>query len=247
AQQREEAAAPPYVAKALSGTNQAARTARDDAVLLTARAHATADPAERTALERHATEAVERAAVLEHRVASLTVADTARAVWWVRNAVTRDYAERATSELVARGIDPHSAENTITVADWFHAHRAERIDSEPHQVVTETDVDEFTVERASLVIDPGSAETNVPDIRELASLQPPTFDNDDDWDHVARVSETRDALDRAHRALLEDAARRDWEAQREVEYRSLHAPPSHTTDSHRADADTRAHDPILEY
>ncbi|MGH3922505.1 MAG: hypothetical protein ACRDTT_06485, partial [Pseudonocardiaceae bacterium] len=52
AQQREEAAAPPYVAKALSGTNQAARSAGDDAVLLTARAHATADTAVRAALER---------------------------------------------------------------------------------------------------------------------------------------------------------------------------------------------------
>ncbi|MGH8573990.1 MAG: hypothetical protein ACREX8_15665, partial [Gammaproteobacteria bacterium] len=103
------------------------------------------------------------------------MADTERAVWWVRNAVTRDYAQRATSELAARGIDPHSTENTITVAEWFQTHRAERTESEPHQVVTETDVDEFTVERAGLVVDPASAETNVPDIREIASIRPPTF------------------------------------------------------------------------
>ncbi|MGH3922504.1 MAG: hypothetical protein ACRDTT_06480 [Pseudonocardiaceae bacterium] len=182
---------------------------------------------------------------MEQRIATLTVADTARARWWVRNAVTRDYAERATAELAARGIDPHSAENTVTVAEWFHAHRGERLESEPYQVVTETDVDEFPVERASLVIDPGSVETNVPDIREIASIQSPTFDNDD-WDHVASVDETRDALDRAYRALLEGTARRDWEARREVEDRSLHAPPSHATDSDWADADTGTHDPVLE-
>ncbi|MGH8573991.1 MAG: MobF family relaxase, partial [Gammaproteobacteria bacterium] len=67
AQQREEAAAPPYVAKALSGTNQAARTARDAAVLLTARAQPIADTTERAALERQAAEAVGRATVLEQR------------------------------------------------------------------------------------------------------------------------------------------------------------------------------------
>ncbi|MGH3925743.1 MAG: hypothetical protein ACRDTT_23270, partial [Pseudonocardiaceae bacterium] len=245
-QQREEAAAPPYVAKALSGTNQAARTARDAAVLLTARAQPIADTTERAALERQAAEAVGRATVLEQRATKLTVADTERAVWWVRNAVTRDYAQRATSELAARGIDPHSTENTITVAEWFQTHRAERTESEPHQVVTETDVDEFTVERAGLVVDPASAETNVPDIREIASIRPPTFENDDDWEHIASVSETRDALDRAHRALLEGNARHDWESRREAEDQSLHATPWHAADTDRADADTRDHDRVLD-
>ncbi|MGH3777967.1 MAG: MobF family relaxase [Pseudonocardiaceae bacterium] len=246
AQQREEAAAPPYVAKALSGTNQAARTARDDAVLLTARAQAIADTTERAEFKRQAAEAAGRATVLEQRATKLTVADTERAVWWVRNAVTRDYAQRATAELAARGIDPHSTENTITIAEWFQAHRAERTESEPDQVVTETDVDEFTVERAGLVVDPASAETNVPDIRDIASIQPPTFENDDDWKHIASVSETRDALDRAGRALLERNARHDWEAQREAEDRSLQATPWHATSSNRAAADTRDHDPVLD-
>ncbi|MGH8571421.1 MAG: MobF family relaxase, partial [Gammaproteobacteria bacterium] len=249
AYQREKAWAPPYVAKTLAGTNQAAQAARDDAVVLTSRAQAATDIADRAEFERQATEAAGRATVLEQRAAQLSMTDTQRATWWVRTAVTRDLAERARSELASRGIDPDRVEDPVTVTEWFAAHRAEQAESEPHRIATDADID-TTAEDRDAVLDGAdsefTAETNVPDIREIASIEPPTFENLDDWERVADVHETRDALDRARRALLEDDARRGWEAQREQEDRSLRSPQWQAADQARADADARDHEPVLE-
>ncbi|MGH8571352.1 MAG: hypothetical protein ACREX8_02090, partial [Gammaproteobacteria bacterium] len=247
AYQREKTWAPPYVAKTLSGTNQAAHTARDDAVLLTSRAQAATGAAERAELQHQATEAAKRAAVLEHRAAKLDMADTERATWWIRTAVTRDLAERARLELASRGINPDHLANPATVPDWLAAHRAEQAESEPHRIATEADVDDLAAERADLADQPAtSAETNVPDIREIASIQPPAFENDDDWERAADVNETTDALDLARRALLEDTARRQSEAQREQDDRSLQPAQWQAADQARANTHAKDQEPVLE-
>ncbi|MGH3963017.1 MAG: AAA family ATPase [Pseudonocardiaceae bacterium] len=231
AQQREEAWAPPYVAADLSGATQALESVRGDAVLLGQRARIATDTAQRTELKHRAMVATERAAVLQQQVAALDDADTTRAQWYVRNAVTRDLAERARLELACRGIDPDHSEVTVTAQEFLAAQRAACAESERHQTITAADIDEIAAERAAHDTDmdlTGVAETNVPDIREIASIEPPAKQNLDDWERVPDTDQTRDNIERARRALLEDNARRSWEAQRETENSTTLSTQDHT-------------------
>jgi hypothetical protein len=66
---REETWAPPYVARDLSGTTQAAERARDEAALLSLRAQHAPDPAEAGELAERAAAAEQRAADLDQRAA----------------------------------------------------------------------------------------------------------------------------------------------------------------------------------
>lgn len=216
--QREQAWAPPYVAKDLAGTSRAAQDARTAAELLTHQAQITLDEAERVELERQAAQASQRAQELARRVAALDAADIARAQWFVRTAATREAGELARLELASRGIDPDSTDDVVTAEQWLAAHRAELADSEPHQLITDADLDEF--DHADYLSDPelaSAAETCVPDVREIAAIEVPPAPNIEDWDHVADVDTAKDAVDRAHRSLVEHRNRETWEAQQTVE------------------------------
>lgn len=245
--EREDAWAPPYVARDLSGTTQAAQHARDEAVLLSLRTDAATTADERDELERRATAAADRAALLEQRAAQLDAADTARAQWYIATMVTRETAHRARLELASRGIDPDHPPEAVTAQDWLAAHRAERAESEPHRAVTEADIDDLTLDRAAALDGAGSvfaAETDVPDIREVAALEPPAVENIDDWERVPDLDDTKTSVERAHRALAELAARHQWEAAQEA--RAAQLAHWHTADQARAEAAEQNQEPILD-
>ncbi|MGH3790328.1 MAG: MobF family relaxase [Pseudonocardiaceae bacterium] len=249
AYQREQAWAPAYVARDLSATIQAAHAARDDAVLLSWRHRVTTDTTERTELQRQAATADERATALEKRAAALDTADTIRAHWYTRTALTRDFAERARLELASRGIDPDHSQVTVTAREWLAIHRADQSESERHHTVTDTvtdiTLDEPATGQLTYVEDLGPGpvpETNVPDIREIASIEPPTVENLDNWERVPDAQQTAATIARAHRALLEDNARRAWETERENEDHALHTAHSQ---AERTDEPRQEQQPVL--
>ncbi len=246
---REQAWAPPYVARDLSGAAQAAQCQRDNAELLTAQATAEADPAQQARLHDDAAQAAHRAAILDQEVAKLSIGDTARAKYLVDTAVTQDKSDRARLELASRGIDPDHPDNPIRTKEWFAAQRAELAESEPHRAITDADLDEHAADRAAVADDVTSGfavETDVPDIREIASIEPPLAVNDYDWDRVPDVSETKASLERSHRALRESQQRRQWEAAREAEDRASDTARWHGADQQARQSQMRDHEPVLD-
>lgn len=225
AMQREHAWAPPYVARDLSAATQAAQRQRDNAELLTAQAAMQTDSAEHARLTVEASLAADRALALQRQAEQLTMDDTVRAEYLLRTVVTNDNAHRARLELASRGIDPDSTDNEVTISEWFAAHRAELTESEPHRDITDADIDENPEADQTAILEEftrgAAVETNVPDIRDIASLQPPVTENLDDWDRVPDINHTQAAVEQSHRALLESQQRQRWEAAREAEEQAL--------------------------
>ena len=219
--EREEAWAPPYVARDLSGTIQAAEHHRQTAEIRAAEARAAPDPAERAQLEREASEAAVLADTLGREIERLSEADTTRAQWYARSAETRAAEQRARFELDARGIDPDAPEDRVTAEEWLAEHRAALGIEEPLREVTEADIDDLATERAEVdaaaAHDVPVAETAVRDIREVAAVQPPARENVDDWTYLPTPDEVEASVVQAQRALAEMEARRAMEAQHETE------------------------------
>lgn len=236
---REDAWAPPYVARDLAGATQAATEWRDRADLLAFRAQHTHDPAERTQLQQQAAAAAKRTTELEAHVTRLDENDTARAEYYLRTAPTRAAAELARVELARRDIDPDSRANAATAEEWLTAWREGQAQEEAYLPVTGADVEDNTLDRDGAI---GAeldvmVETAVPDIREIAAVEQPLVENVDDWERLPTEDTTRAAVEAAHRALEEIRQRDEWEAAREAEDRVAQTAMWAAADQLRADAD----------
>jgi conjugative relaxase-like TrwC/TraI family protein len=136
AAQREAAWAPRYVNNELAGTLQAADTHRRTAQLRVAEAEAAPDAGARADLERQAAAAAALADTLDQRAAELREVDQARGQWLAHTAATRAVADRATTELAARGIGRDEPDDTVTAEEWLAAHRVSEQAEDPHREIT---------------------------------------------------------------------------------------------------------------
>ncbi|WP_238589121.1 MobF family relaxase [Pseudonocardia sp. HH130629-09] len=229
--QREEAAAPRYVANELAGTRQAAAHHRQTAALRRTEADASTEPAERQRLAFEATQAAALADTLDTRAVDLQEVDDARARWLAHTAETRSQAELSRAELSARDADEDPDER-VTAAEWKAAHDADVIDDERHREVTDADVDprqagndEGRHEDIDLREDDDhAADSRRPDLRDEATREPAPL-VDEDAVRVPDADATAHSLDHAGRVLdeisyresadeLEDADRRGEELAR---------------------------------
>ena len=138
---RELTWAPRWVDDDLAATHHAHTRATTDATVWTARADAPdTTPADAQRLRAVAAHARAVAARLAEQLTQLEHADTARAKWFTHTAVTRDNAERARTELRARGVDPDHPVDQTTAAEWLALYRAEQADRERDQPITEYDI-----------------------------------------------------------------------------------------------------------
>jgi hypothetical protein len=115
--------------------------------------------------------------------------------------------------------------------------------------VTDGDVDEVAVQREEIAAEAEpvvAAETNVPDIREIASIEVPPTPNLDDWDRVPDLDTTRDAVQRAHRSLVEQQQRDAWEAQREAKDHASDVKQWQAAEQAQADIDAHNQANVLE-
>jgi hypothetical protein len=230
AYKREQAWAPEYVAPDLSGTLQAASRHRGDAELRAAEAEQETDAERKAQLQREAAEARALADVLSRQAKKLEKADEIRALWYAHTAETRAAEQRVRIELAARGVDPDTAEDTTTAEQRLADQRHGRAEDDRHrQITAEHELSDVTEHRdaelRAIQPDPhsDSAETNVPDIRDLAAGEPKrAAEAEDDWTRVPSPDETADHVTRAQRALAELEQRRQADQRRaDDEARSL--------------------------
>ena len=225
AYQREEAWAPDYVAPELSGTRQAAQRHHAAAQLRQAEADREQDELRREQLHREAAESRALAHVLDRQAAQLDKADDIRADWYAHTANTRAAEQRARIELAARHVDPDTDERDTTADQWLDAHRADQAAEDQHRTITdEHDLTDLAQAREAdqRTAQPGSArdaaETDLPDVREIAAAEPkrePRTEND--WTHVPTAGEAADSITRAQRALAELDARTAKDQRRDAE------------------------------
>ncbi|MDQ4119420.1 MAG: AAA family ATPase [Actinomycetota bacterium] len=221
--EREQAAAPRYVANELAGTRQTAAHHRHVAALRRAEAQAAVDSADRDRLAGEAAEAAALADTLDRRAVDLQEVDEARARWLVHTAQTRSQAELSQAELSARDAaeDP---DERVTAAQWKAAHDAAIAADEQHRDVTEDDihtrpVDAHDADRDDHAPDRNAgdaAESRWSDLRDEAALEPQPPDAD--VVQVPDADATARSLDRAERVLDEisyrDAAEEANQAER---------------------------------
>ncbi|MGH3847033.1 MAG: hypothetical protein ACRDS0_37280, partial [Pseudonocardiaceae bacterium] len=215
---REEAWAPAYVAAELTAVSQAQDRARETSVVCGAKADAETDTEQAAALRTEAEQAAEQLAVLTGQRAALEQADLDRAMWAVRNAVTKDKAEAARDELAARGVDLANPPDRTTAQQWVEAHRAEQAAAEAAVVeVADEEVADPELEqgRAELDSEPvavrpvtetGLAETAVTDIRETSTPDVHEYDPEQRR-RVPPMADTREKVERAQGAVAEMEAR----------------------------------------
>jgi len=222
AYEREAAWGPRYVVNELAGTRQAAVRHRDTAAIRTAEADAAADAGERARLAQEAADAAALADVLDARTAELQAADDARAAWLVHTAETRAAADRARLELSARDAAAGREEERTTAEEWLAAHAEVQQAEDPHRQVTDdADLADVAAERDADVrtAEPtphsDAAETNVPDIRDVAATEP--AQDGEDLVRVPSADQTAAAISRAQRALAEIEHRRAVEERRAAE------------------------------
>ncbi len=223
AYEREQAWAPDYVAPDLSGTLQAAHRHRGEAELRRAEAENETDVQRRAQLEREAAEARALADLLNQQATKLERADEIRALWYAHTAETRAAEQRARIELAARGINPDTAGEDATTAERFLAdQRAGLAEDDRHREITGehelADVaDQRKAELRAIESEPhvDAAETNLPDIRDIADREPRRLAKaEDDWTRIPTAGETADNVTRAQRALAELEQRRHIEQRR---------------------------------
>lgn len=211
AYEREQAWAPEYVAPDLSGTLQAAHRHRTTAELRAAEAEHAADMERRAQLEREAAESRALADVLDQQAKKLERADEARALWYAHTAETRAAEQRARMELASRGLDADTADDTTTAEQFLADQRAGQAEDDRHRDITSEHELADVVEHRDAelrIVEPEpparAAETNVPDIRELAAREPKRAHRAEvDWSRVPTADQTADSIARAQRALAE--------------------------------------------
>ncbi len=222
AYEREQAWTPDYVAPDLSGTLQAAQRHRGDAELRRAEAEQATDVQRRAQLEREAAEARALSDLLNQQAKKLERVDEIRALWYAHTAQTRAAEQRARIELAARGINPDTAEDTTTAEQFLDDQRTGVAEDDGHRQVTgEHELREVADQREAelRVIQPeppvDAAETNLPDIRDVAAREPRRLAQaEDDWTRIPTAGETADNVTRAQRALAELEQRRHIEQRR---------------------------------
>jgi conjugative relaxase-like TrwC/TraI family protein len=225
AYEREQAWAPDYVAPDLSGTLQAASRHRGDAELRRAEAENEPDAQRKAQLQREAVEARALADLLSQQAKKLERADEIRALWYGHTAQTRAAEQRARIELAARGINPDTPEDTTTAEHFLADQHAGLAEDDRHRQLTgEHELTDVAQQRdAELrVIQPepptDAADTNVPDIRDIAAREPRRpAQAEDDWTRIPTASETADNVTLAQRALAELEQRRHIEQRRNDE------------------------------
>jgi hypothetical protein len=220
--EREAAWGPRYVANELAGTRQAAERHRTTAALRAAEAHAAADPTERALLEQEAADATALAEILDTQAAELQAADDARAAWLVHTAETRAAADRARMELSNRDATSGQEEHTTTAEEWLAVQaEAQRADDAHRRIAAEADLTDLASQRDADVRaveekpHADAAQTAVPDIREVAAVEPAQAA--EDVVRVPTADETAAAVARAQRALAEIDQRRVADERRAAE------------------------------
>ncbi|MGH3573931.1 MAG: hypothetical protein ACRDUW_19285, partial [Pseudonocardiaceae bacterium] len=218
AAEREEKWAPAYVAGELTAAALAEDKARQASVVCAAQADTEPDPERAAMLRAEAESAATELEVLADQRVALERADLDRAMWAVRNAVTKDKAEAARDELAARGVDLANPPDLTTTAEWVEAHRAEQAAAEAAAVeVAEDDVADPELEQARLELDTtpvevgpvtetGLAETAVTDIRETSTPDVHEYDPEQRR-RVPPMADTREKVERAQGAVAEMEAR----------------------------------------
>jgi len=253
AYQREQAWAPGYVADELAGTRQSADARRQDSARLRAEADAATDEQERAHLQRDAADADALADTLEQRAEQLSAVDEARANWLAHTAGTRAAAERATAELQSRRVDDNREEEFVTAEEWLAAREEHERAEDPHREITdEADLADVAEQRDddTRQAEPephiDTAETAVPDVREVAPDEPVREQNDEV--RVPSADETAESVEQAQRALAEMQARRGLDQRRaEDEARAERIERWHTEEAHERDVAHEAeHAPALE-
>ncbi|MPZ00554.1 MAG: hypothetical protein GEU97_21760 [Actinophytocola sp.] len=144
----------------------------------------------------------------------MTGVDEARATWLAHTAATRAAAQRATAELEARRVNDDHDEQFVTAEEWLAAHDEHERTEDPHrEIIDEADLADVTEQRADDTRqaepepDTGTAETAVPDVRDVAAAEPDR--EPDDRVRVPSADETAKSVEHAQRALAEMRARRE--------------------------------------
>jgi hypothetical protein len=140
AYEREKTWAPEWVADDLAAAHEQAQRHHTDAELWTARAETLDDPIEREQLLAAAAEARDEAERAAARAAELEIIDDTRATWYAHTAVTRANADRARSELAARGVDLDRPADQVTAQERLDAHHADQLLEDHHRDITELDI-----------------------------------------------------------------------------------------------------------
>jgi hypothetical protein len=259
ANDRETTWAPRYVANELAGTRQAAARHRDTATLRAAEAAAAADAQERARLAVEAAEAAALADTLDAQAAQLQAVDDARADWLVHTAETRAAADRAGAELSARRAADGREEELTTAEDWLALNAEAMRAEDPHRQITDdADLTDTAAERAAaeraVTAEPhaDAAETAVPDIREVAAVEPKPDAALADRVRVPSVDETAERVEHARRALAEMEARKAGE-ERQAEHEARveqvarwHADEQTAAAEQQRTAELADHGPVLE-
>jgi conjugative relaxase-like TrwC/TraI family protein len=215
AYEREQTWAPAYVGESLTATSLAAAARRRDAVLTAARADAAGDPAAGERLRREAAEETALADALKVRVAELEAADEARSHWLAHTAVTRNAAQRAESELAARGVPRGpEADDAVTAEEWLAAHRADQAAEDAGRPITAEHDFAGVAEPPPVDIDGEAVETALPDARDV-----PVHAVADEPGRVPAADESHAAVARAQAALAEIEQRRALDERRAEEDR----------------------------
>jgi hypothetical protein len=203
--QREQAWAPPHVADQLAATYEALHRAETDATIWAARAAAATDLHDRRQLTAAAAQARAEADRCRGLIPDLETADDARARWYAHTAPTRDAAERADAALRLRGIDPDTANEQVTAAEWLAAHRVDQTEEEQTRDITEADLDQHyeQVSRGAVGADEPELDTNVADIREITQANPHETTPEKQPRRIPLAAETASAIERATNAVHE--------------------------------------------
>jgi len=241
--ERDQAWGPRFVGNELAGTHQAAATHRQTAALHAAEAGAATDPARRADLERAAAEGAALADTLDARGAELQNLDDARSAFLAHTAGTRAAADRAKAEFSLRHADDADAEPEVTAEEWLTAHRTAAIDDDQHRDITPDDVLDMRADERATVED--ITETDAPDIREVATAEPPQ--KGEDAVRVPTATETSESIKRAQRALAEIAARDATDAHEVEQQRTEELTRWHAVDQAAVDEATTEDDVVDDY
>lgn len=227
--EREQLWAPRWVGDEFAMCNRAAEAARVDAAVWSARARVEAGTADGERLAAEAAETRQVAVELAARAAELDAADTVRARWYTATASTRDTAERYRAELGSRGVDLSAPEDRTTTAEWLEAHRRDLALNEPGRPVRDVgELADEPTERVRAEVDaltvghlPFAVETDVPDIRDVATVDVAEYEDVADRGRVPVAADVAAATQRAHDATLELDARQQLDAREDEDRRAM--------------------------
>ncbi len=218
AYEREKTWAPRYVADELQATYDALHRTQADTVIWAARADATTDPDQKTALTAAADQARADAERYTAQIPQLEEADAARGAWYAHTAGSREAATRARATMKIRGIDPDATDEHVTAAEWLAAHRAEQAEADQHREIRD---EHDLLDTADLADEPSlvhkpELETGVPDIRETSRVDAKESADSADTRRVPLLDETSAAVERGQTALAEIEARTAWDTAQET-------------------------------